>query len=267
MRGDLGMTAPGGLVEGLARLWQRTSRGGSTLATEVVRAADEDAASDTTAMAAAEEYIAARQAAGATPRRRRFDVDVHVSRLEFCARFLGLLQVRGSFAAWEGSIDLVDGYPLESRVEARVRTASLRTGISLRDRHLRGRPFLDAAEYPEISFRGESVESHSTHFTIRGALTLRGVTREESIEFVPVPPLPGTSAPPLSLRFRGSLTVRRSEYGIWSPPTIGTFFGLRPRIIGDSVRVEFEVVAVSEHFSATVSSARAERHGGAAADH
>jgi polyisoprenoid-binding protein YceI len=149
-------------------------------------------------------------------------------------------------------------------VDAEVRSASLRTGISLRDRHLRGKLFLHAASFPTIAFHARSVESHESHFTTRGQLTLRGVTREESIDFVPVPPLPGVAAPPLSLRFRGSMSISRSAYGIWSPPTIGTFFGLRQRIIGDTVKVEFEVLAVSEHFSASVSSARSGRHGGEA---
>ena len=62
------------------------------------------------------------------------------------------------------------------------------------------------------------------------------------------------------------MAIQRSRYGIWSPPTIGTFFGLRPRIISDTVMIEFEVLAVSEHFSATVSRARGGQHGGAAAD-
>ena len=257
-----------GLLDRLAGWWQlqRPRHADETLA--AVRGASSDGAVSpgTTLMAEAEEYLAARQAASPAPQRRRFDIDVHVSRLEFYARFLGLLRVRGSFGSWHAAIDFVDGEPFESSLEAEVRSASLTTGISLRDRHLRGARFLNAAAFPVITFHGRTVERHSSHFTLHGRLTLRGVTHEEEIQFVPVPPLPGTTTPPLSLRFRGSMAIQRSRYAIWSPPTIGTFFGLRPRIIGDTVLIEFEVLAVSEHFSATVSRARGGQHGGAAAD-
>lgn len=63
-------------------------------------------------------------------------------------------------------------------------TASLKTGIDLRDEHLRSANWLDADSYPEISFAIKSVsniepvESNKLTAKVTGDFTAHGVTKE-----------------------------------------------------------------------------------------
>lgn len=57
--------------------------------------------------------------------------------------------VRGTFRRWRITRAHVDeAHPERSEVDVEVDLASLDTGISERDRHLRGESFLDVERYP-----------------------------------------------------------------------------------------------------------------------
>ena len=65
-----------------------------------------------------------------------------------------------------------------------ISTASIKTGIELRDGHLRSADWLDADNYPEITFKiksvgdVKSVESNKLTAKIIGDFTVHGVTKE-----------------------------------------------------------------------------------------
>ena len=102
------------------------------------------------------------------------------SRLGFKGRkMMGLIPVRGYFAdftvdAQGPDSETAEGPPPRLAIQA----ASVDTGVTLRDRHLRGRDFLDVARFPQIEFRAERIEQHGQdEFRIGGPLTIHGVTR------------------------------------------------------------------------------------------
>jgi polyisoprenoid-binding protein YceI len=66
----------------------------------------------------------------------------------------------------------------QAEIEVSVDAPSLGTGISLRDRHLRGPQFLDSARYPTISFRSTRVERPNGLLIVSGTLMLRGQERD-----------------------------------------------------------------------------------------
>ena len=96
-------------------------------------------------------------------------------------RWLGGMIVRGRFADVRGVIHLPTDDDDTVAVTAEIRADSVRTGISLRDRHLRGPLFLDAARHPVITFRGGDVMRLPTHIAVPGSLTIRGITRTEEL--------------------------------------------------------------------------------------
>lgn len=65
-----------------------------------------------------------------------------------------------------------------------VPVGSIKTGIDMRDEHMRGAGWLDAATYPEISFEikkvsdVKSVEGNKLSAKVNGNFTLHGVTKE-----------------------------------------------------------------------------------------
>jgi polyisoprenoid-binding protein YceI len=102
------------------------------------------------------------------------------SRLGFTGRkMMGLIPVRGHFAeftveAQGPSTEADEVTPPRLEIQA----ASIDTGIKLRDKHLRGRDFLDVERFPQIEFRAERIEHQGQdEFRISGPLTIHGVTR------------------------------------------------------------------------------------------
>ncbi|MDQ7006711.1 MAG: YceI family protein [Acidobacteriota bacterium] len=109
------------------------------------------------------------------------------------------------------------------RVEAEVPVASRRSGIDLRDKHLRSKKWLDAKGHPVISFVSSSARQVSgTQWEIIGTFTLHGVSREVSVT-ADVRPIPAAAARQAGLekgdwlRVLVPLEIKLSDYGVKIP--------------------------------------------------
>jgi polyisoprenoid-binding protein YceI len=169
-------------------------------------------------------------------------VDPSNARITFAARTCGILTVRGAFEEFGGVLRYADGDQRHSSLTATVRAASIRTGIALRDRHLRGWSYLDTAAHPTITFRSRTFEHAPPGVVVRGALTIRDITTEAAIACTSHP-LPDSSAAGAARGHLlvGELTVLRSAFGIGRPSRRLGFLDVRPLLIGDEVRVRLEV--------------------------
>ena len=97
---------------------------------------------------------------------------------EFRARHMMVTYVRGSFKNVQGALDFDSENPRLSSVEVTIDAAEIWTGEPQRDAHLRSPDFLDAENYPQITFTGDQVELIGDHdYVVTGELTIRGVTR------------------------------------------------------------------------------------------
>lgn len=84
-----------------------------------------------------------------------------------------------------------------ARGTVRVRVASIRTGIDLRDEHLRSANWLDATRWPDATFEITGVEgagqlqpNQVANLRIRGRFSIHGVTRDivanARVRFIPL---------------------------------------------------------------------------------
>lgn len=90
--------------------------------------------------------------------------------------------VSGAFRDFDAKIVMDAAKPESSSVEFTIQTASIDTGNSNRDDHLRTADFFDAAKHPAITFRSTAVKAKSkTDFDVTGDLTMRGVTRRVTL--------------------------------------------------------------------------------------
>jgi polyisoprenoid-binding protein YceI len=147
-------------------------------------------------------------------------------------RWLGGMLVRGRFMDVRGMIHLPTDDDDTAAVTVEVRADSIRTGISLRDHHLRGPLFLDAARHPIITFRGGDVMRLPTHVTVPGSLTIRGVTRTEELRC--------SVEDAASGRLAADVTLSRRAYGVGVPKGIRRLDPLFV-VIGDEVRISIGV--------------------------
>ena len=104
--------------------------------------------------------------------------DPYHTQVEFSAKHLGMMTVRGHFAEVTGTGELHPEAPERSRFEITIKTDSIQTHNAQRDVDLRSSNFLETAKYPIIAFRSTKIEpAGSDRFVITGDLTIKGNTR------------------------------------------------------------------------------------------
>ena len=148
-------------------------------------------------------------------------------------RWLGGMIVRGRFTDVRGAIHLPIDEDDTVAVTVEVYADSVRTGVSLRDRHLRGPLFLDAARHPTITFRGADAMRLPTHIAVPGSLTIRGITRTEELRC-------SISRTPTGRELLADLTLSRRAYNVGVPRGLRRLDPLFV-VIGDEVRISIRV--------------------------
>ncbi|MGH8878466.1 MAG: YceI family protein, partial [Stackebrandtia sp.] len=143
-----------------------------------------------------------------------YTVDPTHSRFGFVARHAMVTKVRGYFAEFEatGTLDADD--PTRSTAEVTLQVASVDTGNTDRDGHLRTNDFFDAPNHPEITFRSTSVEAKGDNdYRLNGDITIKGVTKPISIELE----YTGSALDPFGNRrigLDGTAALNRRDFGV-----------------------------------------------------
>jgi polyisoprenoid-binding protein YceI len=171
-----------------------------------------------------------------------YAIDKAHTEVGFVARHLIGTKVRGRFTEFDGTIVIAD--PVEgSSVEAEVETASIDTGVSMRDDHLRTNDFLDAPNNPKLTIKSTGLTRKSdTAWELAADLTIRGVTRPVvfDVEFHGAGPglQPGSEVFGLS----ATTEIDRREFGV-------SFNGVLESgsiVVGNKVKIELEVEAAHQ---------------------
>ena len=107
------------------------------------------------------------------------------TQVEFSAKHLGMMTVRGHFAEVSATGEIDVEHPERSTVEATINTASIRTHNEQRDNDLRSSNFLEADKYPTITFRSTSIEpAGGDRYRLTGDLTIKDNTRPVTLDVV-----------------------------------------------------------------------------------
>ena len=114
-----------------------------------------------------------------------WQLDPYHTQVEFSARHLGMMTVRGYFDELSAIADIDPDHPEAASVEVTISTASIRTNNGIRDNDIRSPNFLDVGKYPEITFKSTSVEpSGGDHFKLTGDLTIKETTHPVVLDVV-----------------------------------------------------------------------------------
>lgn len=134
------------------------------------------------------------------------------SEISFTVRHAGISKVRGTFKDAEATLELGETLT-DSKVTATIKTASFDSGDLNRDAHVKGPDFFDVEKYPEITFVSRHIKGTGESFDLVGDLTIKGITREVSIETefngVAVDPFGATRA-----GISGETTISRKDFGL-----------------------------------------------------
>jgi len=141
------------------------------------------------------------------------DTDRAHASINFRIKHLGFSWLTGRFNDFSGTFSYDEAHPEASKVKVVINTDSVDTNHAERDKHLRGKDFLDTANHPKAVFESTAVKMNGDKATIIGNLTLRGVTRQIEIAARPV----GGGADPWGgyrQGFTGTTRLPLKDFGI-----------------------------------------------------
>lgn len=155
------------------------------------------------------------------------------------ARHLGIASIRARFSDVSGQI--VVGRPVErSSVHAEIKAASLDSGITMRDDHLRSPDFLDVETFPTISFASTGLRQRAAdRWTVAGELALHGERRAIELDLT----YGGCGPDPwggVRAAFHAETQLHRNDFAI----NYNAMVRAGVAAVGTTVKIEIDVEAV-----------------------
>jgi polyisoprenoid-binding protein YceI len=166
----------------------------------------------------------------------KFPIDSGHSKVGFTVTLAGVADVDGRFSDFDGTITYDEGDLTKSSVTVVIRTASVDTGNSDRDRDLKSATFFDAQKYPSIRFQSSSVQKQGDDYAMTGTLSIRDVTRDVVIPLVWRQRKSSDPWQNTRIGFEGRLTLQRKDYRVIGP----TFWN---NAISNAVEIELRITA------------------------
>jgi polyisoprenoid-binding protein YceI len=109
----------------------------------------------------------------------KWNIDTPHTSVVFKIRHLTVSWVHGKFPKVTGTVHYVPGKLEEAKADIVIDVASIDTGNSKRDNHLRSADFFNVEKFPKMTFRSKKVQNiQKGSFELVGDLTLRGITKE-----------------------------------------------------------------------------------------
>ena len=170
----------------------------------------------------------------------KWAIDAYHWSVAFTIRHM-MSRVRGEMKIKEGWID-ADGDNLsQARVEVVLDSATINTGVEMRDNHLRSADgHFDVANYPTITFKSTRVAgTDPSHFKVIGELRIHGRTKEVALDAS----FTGEVKDPWGNRrigFSAETKVNRKDFNLtWNQALAAGGF-----VVGDEVKLDIDVEAV-----------------------
>jgi len=154
------------------------------------------------------------------------------SDITFTVTHLAVNKVHGRFNDFDGTVVADGKKPSNSTVEFTIKTASIDTGNTMRDNHLKSPDFFDVEKFPDITFKSTRVAKSGKGFVAEGNLTIHGVTKPVRLPFTVAGPVKGPGGSQ-HVGVETSLQINRRDYGLtWSNLVEGT------ALVGDDVDIQ-----------------------------
>jgi polyisoprenoid-binding protein YceI len=167
-----------------------------------------------------------------------WNIDQDHSSMQFKVSHMGLVDVKGIFRKYQGTVNLDEKNLTKSSVNITIEAASVDTGVEKRDEHLKTDDFFNVAKYPTITFTSKKVApAGQGKFKVIGDLTIHGVTKEVVLHVTG--PSKELKDPWGNLRRGASATttIDRTDFGL----TYNKILDKGVLVIGNKVTISLEV--------------------------
>jgi len=147
-----------------------------------------------------------------------WNLDPFHTNAQFFVKHLGISTVQGDFTKVTGTVTLDDQDITKSTVSVTIDVNSIDTRVSRRDDDLKSEHFLNAAQFPTITFQSTKVaKSGDNTLKVTGNLTIRGVTKEVTLD-VTGPTAPISAMGSQRRGFSATTKINRQDFGVAADP-------------------------------------------------
>jgi polyisoprenoid-binding protein YceI len=173
--------------------------------------------------------------------------DPYHTQVEFAAKHLGMMTVRGHFADVASTADIDPEHLETMRLEVTIQAASLKTHNEIRDNDVRSENFLDTENFPLMTFKSTAVEpAGEDRYTVIGDLTIKDNTRPVALQMTKL----GEFNDPMMghrIGYSGSAKINRKDFGLTFNPVLDGRFVVSDEI---NIMLEGELVEQAEQTTA-----------------
>jgi len=164
-------------------------------------------------------------------------IDNNHSTIGFSVSILGgLSEVTGKFTDFAVDLRHNEKDTSKSSVSVVIKAASIDTGITERDNHLRTADFFDVEKYPEITFQSTRIEKKGKQLIAVGTFTMHGVSKEIALPFTVASIDKDPVTKKISTGYATRLTLNRRDFGVYWEKSV-------PNFVGDNVEIEINLIA------------------------
>jgi polyisoprenoid-binding protein YceI len=164
-------------------------------------------------------------------------VDTAHSAAGFSVRHMMVATVRGVLGPISGTVEY-DGSNVNSvKADVTIDLKGINTGNASRDNDLRGNEFFDVEKHPKVTFRSKRAEAAAAgRFRLVGDLTIRGVTREVTLDVEGPSPAVKTQNGGLKIGATATTKLNRRDFGL----NYNSLIEAGP-VVGDEVTVTIDL--------------------------
>ena len=135
--------------------------------------------------------------------------------VNFKIKHLGYSWLHGRFNTFDGGFNYDSVNPNASQIMVNIETKSIDSNHAERDKHLRGKDFLNVDKFPQASFKSTSIvfDAKGDEAKVTGDFTLHGVTKSITFEIDKI----GEGKDPWGgyrVGFEGETSLKLADFGI-----------------------------------------------------
>ncbi len=117
------------------------------------------------------------------------------------------IKVDGSFTGLKGTLFFNSKELSNAYFDVTIDAATINTGTSARDTHLKKAEYFDVEKYSKISFKSKKIDATKTGYAATGTLSIKGKSKEITIPFT-------YQEKNNEGVFNGNFTINRLDFGV-----------------------------------------------------
>jgi len=177
-------------------------------------------------------------------------LDPYHTQVEFSAKHLGMMTVRGQFDEVSTTADIDPDHPENAKVEATISTASIHTNNPVRDNDIRSSNFLEVDKYPTMTFKSTSITpAGPDHYTLTGDLTIKGTTHPVTLDVTKYGEFNDAGMMGHRIAYGATTKINRKDFGLSFNAILDGRF-----VVSEEIQISIEGELVEQTEAAEASS-------------